>query len=485
METTRDLVPEGWIEERKSYKMSPTMKLFHESNAQVRAIVGPMGSGKSTSAAMEVCMFLPQHLWETYGIKKTRWAVVRNTFPEMRTTTQRTYFEWFPQGRHYKQEHRYILEWEIDKGPYAGESLEVEILFLACDRPEDVKQFKSLEITGYHIDESIEIPEEVKLLLFSRTGRFPKKSPERYGIETTNPPYTNHPLYSNFEWQAPPPGPITKGKPLENHDGFWQPPGENEENLRPGYYDEMRQMYRDYPDWVEMYIEGKPGVLVKGRLVYNNFDRRVHVSDEPLQWTGDQLYRAWDNTGNCPACVVFQVPEPHRMEVLREFVTEREDIVNFTDRVIESCNQAFRGADYVEWADPAGSNEFPSKTGGFTSNAALMDEVCGIKVHPSENNLTARIDSVQRLLDRRDGLVLDPLCYELANGFLGGYVYPRIAGTTDQYGIKPAKNRWSHVHDALQYGAVRVFTHLATSEELDYIPPAYEHQIPASEKWMA
>lgn len=481
---TRDLVPEGWIEERKTYKQLPTLKLFHESNAQVRGIVGPMGSGKTSAAAFEVCMFLPKHLWETYGVMKTRWAVVRNTFPELRSTTQRTYFEWFPQGVHHKQEHRYTLNWEISTGPRRGEQLEIEILFLACDRPDDIKQFKSLEITGYHLDESIEIPEEVKLLLFSRTGRFPKKSPERYGIETTNPPYTNHPTYSNFPWQEPPPGPIPPREPLENHAGFWQPPGENEENLRPGYYDEMRQMYRDYPDWIEMYIEGKPGVLIKGRLVYTNFQRAVHVSKDPLLWDGSQLYRGWDNTGNCPACVVIQVPKPHQMQILREFTTEREAIVDFTDRVIESCNSAFPGADYVEWADPAGANQYPNKAGGFTSSAELMETACGVKVHPSEQNLIARIDSVQRLVNRRDGILIDPSCYEIANGFLGGYVYPRIAGTTDQYGVKPAQNRWAHIHSALQYVTVRVFTHIEDDGKVpDYLPPA-RITIPSADRWM-
>jgi len=481
---SKELVPEGWIEERKKYTQLKTLKLFHESNAQVRCIVGPMGSGKSSAAAFEVCLFLPKHLWNTYGITKTRWAVVRNTMPELRNTTQRTYFEWFPQGTYQKQEHRYTLNWGIDSGPHKGENLEVEILFLSCDRPDDVKSFKSLELTGYHTDESIELPEEVKLLLFSRTGRFPKKCPERYGIETTNPPYTNHPTYSNFPWQSPPPGPIPPGKPLDNHAGFWQPPGENEENLRPGYYEEMRQMYRDYPDWVDMYIEGKPGVIIKGRLVYTGFQRRDHVSLKPLKWDGSQLYRGWDNSGNCPACVVIQVPAPHQMQVLREFITEREAIVDFTDRVIESCNQAFPGAEYIDWADPAGSNEFPKKTGGFTSNAALMDEACGVKVHPSEQNLTSRIDAVQRLLNRRDGLLLDPSCLEIQNGFLGGYVYPRIAGTFDQYGIKPAKNRWSHPHDALQYIAVRVFTHIDDTEDLDFLPPARHQPASNSERWM-
>ena len=57
-------------------------------------------------------------------------------------------------------------------------------------------------------------------------------------------------------------------EPLKNHFGFWQPPRENEANLRAGYYDDLIQDYKDHIDWLEMYVEGKPGVIVTGKLVY-------------------------------------------------------------------------------------------------------------------------------------------------------------------------------------------------------------------------
>jgi len=107
-------------------------------------------------------------------------------------------------------------------------------------------------------------------------------------------------------------------------------------------------------------------------------------------------------------------------------------------------------AEYVDWGDPAGANKFSKAGGGFTSNAELMSEACGIEVEPSEQNLTARIESVDQQLKRIDGILIDPSCIRLINGFLGGYCYPEI-GSTGVYGDKPIKNRFSHPQDALQY----------------------------------
>lgn len=439
----------------KKYIPLPTFRSFHASAAQMRAVVGPVGSGKTTAATWEVCHFLPFFLATQYKIKKTRWAVVRNTMSELKDTTQKTLFEWFDWGSYREQgkegNYTYILKY-----PQLG-GIEVEILFRSCDIEKHVRQFKSLELTGYWIDESIEVKEAVKRMLKNRIGRYPRKCPVRFGIETTNPPDVEHPLYSQFKWDTPPPGPLSKGEPLKKHAGFWQPPRENEENLRAGYYDDLINDYKDNPDWIAMYVEGKPGVMQTGKLVYNNFKRDHHVARETLIWSTKELIRGWDNTGNCPAAIVLQVPTAGTMHVLKEFHTEREGIVDFTERVNTECNLLFPDATYTDYADPAGNAEFSKKEGGFTSNARLMNEACGISVIPSEQNFTARTQAVEKQLLKIDGLLIDPACIRLINGFLGGYCYAEV-GNTGIYAKEPIKNKFSHVHDALQYALVKLLS---------------------------
>lgn len=441
--------------EQKTYKLLPTIQRFHESSATIRCIVGPVGSGKTTAAAFEVCWYIPRQLFDRYGIRQTRWVIVRNTYSELRDTTQRTVFDWFPHGREQKQANIYTIQW-----PYKGATLEVELLFRSCDRPDDVKKFKSLEITGYWVDESIEVADEIKRMLKNRIGRFPAKSPKKYGIETTNPPEVEMPTYHQFAWDTPPPGPLPTTKPLEDHAGFWQPPRENEENLPDGYYDDLLKFYADNPDWADTYVEGKPGIIVQGKLVYKNFKRDYHVAKESLIWCRDVIFRGWDNSGNCPACIAVQLPTAGQAQVIKEWHTEREGIVDFTWRVVEDSNRLWPNAEYVDWADPAGFNQFSKKIGGFTSNAELMasEEAGAVEVEASEQNFTARRESVDQLMGRIDGLLIDPGCIRLINGFLGGYHYKEIGGPgTGIYSTEPVKNKFSHPHDALQYVIVRLF----------------------------
>ena len=77
------------------YTASKTMKDFHKSDAFVRTLVGPIGSGKSVACIMEmVKLSLEQTPYN--GIRKTRWAVIRNTYRELLDTTMESFFDWFP-----------------------------------------------------------------------------------------------------------------------------------------------------------------------------------------------------------------------------------------------------------------------------------------------------------------------------------------------------------------------------------------------------
>jgi phage terminase large subunit len=436
-------------DEVREYEPLPTLREFHEHPAQIRCIVGPVGSGKTTAATWEICYYLPQFLFDEYKITKTRWVIVRNTYSELIDTTQKTVFDWFSWGHYEAQRKTLTLSYP--------EGFEAEIMFRSCDRPDDVKKFKSLEITGYWIDESIEVPDEVKMMLKNRIGRFPRQSPVRFGIETTNPPDIESSTYRDFAWTTPPPGPVPEGTPKANHVGFWQPPRENDPHLRPHYYDDLMNDYSDNPDWADMYVMGKPGVLVRGKLVYHNFQRARHVAAESLIWSQGPLYRGWDNSGNCPACVVAQMPTAGQVHILREFTTDKMGIVDFTRHAVMTCNMAYPNATYQDWGDPAGANKFSKMDGGFTSNAQLMLEAAGVNVVSSDQNMTARIQSVDQALGRFAGLLIDPSCTRLINGFLGGYCYPEI-GNSGEHSDKPDKNRFSHIHDALQYLMLKLLT---------------------------
>lgn len=435
---------------------------FHRSPAQIRAIVGPVGSGKTTAAAWEIFYYLPRFLRKIHGIKSTRWVLVRNTFKEIEDTTFVSVLQWFGGiGNYNGRRAVFNLEWP--------DGNEVELLLRGCDILKHVRQFLSLELTGYWIDESVQVKQEVKRMLKNRIGRWKPSHPVRFGIETTNPPPVTHPLYSDFRWNRPPPGPPPKGAPIPNHAGFWQHPGENERYLRTGYYADLRNDYRDDPDWVAMYIDGKPGIVRKGKLVYNNFQTDVHVAKDKIKPIDrGTIYRGWDNTGNHPACVLLQVPSPFMAQILPSYWEERMGITDFSKYVMTQCAALYPGCTFVDWGDPAGEANFSHPVGGLTSNAKIMREL-GIQVQPSEQAFRARVEAVDQMLARRNGVLIDPDNALLIDGFMGGYHFPEI-GTTGYHSDAPEKNKYADAHDALQYVMVKMFGRPQTDEDKP-LPP--------------
>lgn len=71
------------------------------------------------------------------------------------------------------------------------------------------------------------------------------------------------------------------------------------------------------------------------------------------------------------------------------------------------------------------------------------------------NDVSLRLESVNatlnRMVDGESGLLVDKSCTNLIKGFTGGYHYRRLQVSGERYDDKPNKNRFSHIHDALQY----------------------------------
>jgi hypothetical protein len=460
--------------------------------------VGAVGSGKTTAAVIEVGYFLPRHIALTYNITKTRWCVVRKTVERLMDTDQYEFTQWYPDHEWHAQKKIMVLHHpRTEKCP----ALEVEVYFRSCDNPQDVDKFRSLNFTGMWLDESIEITEQSSRgLLMTRIGRYPNRwtgfdgtthsgSPVRYWIETSNPCSIDFPMYWQYSWRGTkvdvstgelemrlPPGPVPQRKPIKGYIGWWQVVGENEANLRPGYYDDLRQTFPESPEMLQMLVEGKPGYKPAGKGVYRNFNRDVHMSSVPLIWfqeidpytgreRGTKLFAGWDNTGTSPACIVGQVVGPFRLQILREFYDDRMGIVDFTNHVMSSLEIQFPGFQAVHYCDPAAFAKFSDGKGGITSNGDLQQTVCGIKLVRSEQSLDVRLNAVDQMLARRDGILVDPSCIRLINGFFGGYVYEEnIRMGLNEFKVLPKKDKFSHVHDALQYLVVKLFSPMMKSE---------------------
>ena len=76
------------------YNAERTPALFHASDAFVRGLMGPVGSGKSVACCMEILSRAIRQRPNPSNIRKSRWAAIRNTYGELKTTTIKTWQAW-------------------------------------------------------------------------------------------------------------------------------------------------------------------------------------------------------------------------------------------------------------------------------------------------------------------------------------------------------------------------------------------------------
>lgn len=452
------------------YAGVPTLGEFSNSDAFIRAIIGCFGSGKSSACVAEIPYRGMQQKPGPDGIRRTRWAVVRNTGPQLKDTTIRTVFQWLPPqyfGRFYETDMRYVIK--------AFDKCEIEIMFRALDRPEDVKKLLSLDLTGAWLNEVREIPWAIVEAMQGRVGRFPAKDdggPTWSGIwMDTNPPDVDSKFYKFFEeedWRpdfdellragALPPG---IDRPDDYARIFHQPSGlspqaENLPNLPAGYY--QRLGIGKSAEWKKVYVEGRYGFVTDDKTVFPEYRDEIHLKAvEPIP--GVPILRGWD-FGLTPCCTFTQVLPSGQWLCFDEMMATSMGVDRFSDEVLEHCGRAFRGqVTFDDIGDPAGQARAQSDE---TTCFQIMQGK-GIMIEPGEQTLALRLESMRKPLrtlgdNGEPRFILHPRCKTVRKAFLGGYHYRRMATTSERYSDEPDKNHpYSDLMDSLQYRAGQLF----------------------------
>ncbi len=458
-----------------NFKYKPegdTLKKFMKSDDFFRGLRGPVGSGKSVACCIEIFRRSLLQQKNAEGKRKSRWAVIRNTNPQLRTTTIKTWLDWFPEDTWGN------FAWSV---PYThrilvGE-LDVEVIFLALDRPEDVKKLLSLELTGVWVNEAREIPKSIIDACTMRVGRFPSMregGASWYGvIADTNAPEEDHwwPIMAgevpipdhisseesrmlvkpdNWKFYTQPSAMIEE----KNEEGLVQkynpnPLAENKKNMMQSYYPNLIQ--GKTKSWIDVYVMNRLGHIQDGKPVYNMFRTDVHVAKEEIPVAdGSPLFIGLD-FGLTPAAVFGQKVRG-RWLILQEIVAFDMGIVRFAELLRSEIALRYANCEVNIFGDPAG--DFRAQTDESTPFQILRG--AGLKARPTHSNDVAlRLESVsgplQRMVDGQSGVLIDFRCKELIKGFEGGYHYRRMQVSGERYEDKPAKDRFSHIHDALQY----------------------------------
>ena len=195
----------------------------------------------------------------------------------------------------------------------------------------------------------------------------------------------------------------------------------------------------------------KLGTIEEGKSVYSNWNPELHLAKEPIPKAPNTVFIGID-FGLTPAAVFGQKLPNGRWLILQELVCFDMGISRFSELLKHEIAKNYKGMEVDIYGDPAG--DFRAQTDETTPFQILRQNGLRGKPAPS-NDVALRIESVEtalgRLIDKKAGLLLDNSCLNLKKGFNGGYHYRRIQTSGDRYDDKPNKNRYSHVHDALQY----------------------------------
>ena len=491
-----------------AYKALPTAAEFHASGAFVRGVMGPIGSGKSSMCVWELFRRATQQEPHN-GVRSTRWAIIRNTYPELKDTTLTTFLQWIPE----KSAPGYSLVVNRQPPMHAvlkmrlpdGTTVEAEFIFLALDAPEDVKKVKSLELTGCWINEAVEIDYEVFEAVLGRLRRWPQSGYTWSGmIMDSNPCDEGEDNWwyllaeirkpENFKFWKQPPAllRIPKKNPKDpNEPQMYQPntgqgafpPAENVINHKAGFSYWMDLAAGASEDYVKVYILGEYGSVMDGKPVYPEYFDELHLAkDERGQPCDLEVYRGLPlilgfDFGRTP-CVVFAQLTPNgQLRIIDELISKNMGIREFARDIVKPhLANFYHGMRIISIGDPAGE----SRTQISDEQSCLQELAnAGLPTEMARTNaFLPRREAVAgfllRLVGGKPALQLARKCRTVQSGFKGKYQYRRIRTTAgNAYSVEPLKNHpYSDCADATQYIAMYAESGGATGNPTQGAPGA-------------
>lgn len=464
---------------------TPTMEEFMLSEAHARVLAGPIGSGKSVCCAHELMRWASHQAPNKDGIRKTRFLVVRNTADQLKMTTFKTITDWFPPGvfGQWKATDKtllYTLRLPDDT------IIDTEWILIPLDTPDDVRKALSLEATGLWGNEARELHQDVVDALIDRTDRFPSEKDggcTRAGaIFDTNMPnedtwwedkMENPP--SNWSIHKQPPAVIPlddylmrfgedppASKIITAHKGnqYAVCPGhDNEKYISKRYYANVGEGKTD--DHIRVYLRGLYGRALGGKPVHEETfvpERHIATGLSAIISENYPLCIGLD-FGRQPAAIILQLVPNGQVLALGEVVAENMGIEKFVKtRLHPYLAQRFPRNSYYIAPDPAG---FQKTQVGELSPVGFLQSQGFHVVRTPTNDIDPRVNAVDSLLmagvDTQPRFYIDgEHCPILVQALKGKYRWKVDKHGEMMAAKEPIKNKWSHIAEAFQYGALSI-----------------------------
>lgn len=450
--------------------LGPVSGAYYLSNAPTSIIVGPVGSGKSTAS----CLRLARHAFEQHpgpdGIAHTRWAIVRNTKPQLKDTTIKTWLQVFPEAQYgdFLRGDNLSHHWRFKPQGW-DYPIEAEFLFRALDDASDVSNMLSLELTGFYFNEIREIDQSIIMHAHERAGRYPAISNggcKWHGfIGDSNAWDTDHYLYPIMIDRVFPSGEPADWELFVQPSGM-SPQAENRENLPPGYYERLLAQHSEEDR--NVYVHAMWGHTKSGKPIYTEYRDTLHC--RPFELSSNLPIDIGLDFGRTPAAAIGQRTPFGGWRVRYELCAFDMGLVAFANELKRFLADKVPGAQIGNiTGDPAGNERDARDETAFD-----ILKVAGLQAQPAHTNeFSTRVESVQAVLRRlangEPAMLIHPDCKMLRRACIDGYHYRKLQIAGNRYATEPNKNEYSHIAEALQYlllggGEARTLTKRRVSE---------------------
>jgi len=436
------------------YIPPPTVERFMMDDHLVRFIVGPVGSGKSMGCIMELLRRARMQVPDANGRRSTRFALIRNTMQQLRTTVLSDVMQYLnPMIRYFVTDSTIQIRADLEDGT----SVHSDWVLIPLDTKEDVRRLLSMQLTGAWVNEIREVPYEIVSALLERLGRFPSKingGPTWFGMIADSNPWDVDSPYHEALVLDPDPKWVLYHQP-----SGLSPQAENLENLPPNYYENA--MSGSSEERIATQIRSEWGTSNAGQAVFRrSFDANTHVRDMEVVVNPMRPILIAMDFGRTPCALLGQVDSYGRYLIFEEVVTDDMGLHQMVAERLRPrlMQEPYNGKRCYVVADPAGAQR--SQHTEETAFDVLRG--AGFLAYPGlTNDIPPRLLAVEKLL--RQTIMGEPAlqisrlgCPILIRALASQYHYRRRRdGHLDD---KPEKNNhpYSDVADALQYGCLSV-----------------------------
>ena len=433
-----------------NFRTPPTVGKFMLDDHFCRLIMGPVGSGKSAGCFMELLRRAKLQEPDATGVRRTRFAIVRNTLQQLRQTCLADIQMWLSSIAHYRVTDSTVqVRLDLDDGT----RVESDWMLIPLDTRADQQRLLSLNLTAAWVSEFREIPLSIIDALSGRLGRFPSKAiaePTWYGIiAESNPPDEDSDWYTKMEIELPP------NWVLYTQPGGLDKDAENIDNLPDGYYQNLKD--NNNSDWVDIHVHAQYGKSLSGQAVFRaSFNPGFHISNEPIEPIEGMPIMVGQDFGRTPASLIGQIDNRGRLVIFNECISQDMGIEQFcTSTLRPAIFKDFHGKEIFLVGDPSGRFK------GQITEESPFDALqrLGFKIYAAPtNDIEPRLRAVEQLfLQQTDGgpmlIIYGAGCPKLVQALKFWYRYRRK--TTGMLEDKPEKTHpWSDLADCLQYMAL-------------------------------